>query len=144
MNVDNHHHVSHTHLFPSRHTVPSRAEVIGFLGNNLTLQFTFNSSVNFSEGNHYVIHKVTGTTKKITEFTQGKEGKQFSVHSETKSVSWYKTKLIMNDSGSYVASLVNGRSPAEKSNPVILNVQEPQTSSTGMILSSRNYTRDQH
>ncbi|XP_075896773.1 uncharacterized protein LOC142897972 isoform X2 [Nelusetta ayraudi] len=110
--------------------VPSRAEVIGILGNNVTLEFTFNSSGNFLQGDRVAFHKLNGTKIKIAEFKYGKEGRNFYVSSQTKSVSWYKTKLEMNDSGSYFASLFPNRGPAEKSQCVNLTVQELKTNST--------------
>lgn len=123
------------------HTVPSVADVYGFLGTNITLEFTFNSSVDLSQGGQIVIHKLNGYKKVAVAFLKPGKGDHF-LKPENKTLHWYKTELKMNDSGSYVASLL--RTHAEKSKLVILKVQEPDVSSTGMILSSRKYTRDQH
>lgn len=117
------------------HAVPSLGDVIGFLGTNITLEFTFNSSVNLLRGGQIVIHKLKDSGKvQVAFLTPGKE--DHSVYPQTKTLHWYKTELKMNDSGSYIASLLQKH--AEKSNLVILKVQEPSISSTGMISSSRN------
>lgn len=82
-----------------------------------------------------MIHKNKDSKRKVAEFAQGKEWGDFSVNPGKKSIYWYIPKLKVNDSGPYIASLVMGQGPAEKSKWVMLKVQEPITSTTGMMLS---------
>lgn len=125
-----------THFFSTDHTVPGLAKVIGSLGSNITLKFTFNSSVDLSQGGDIVIHKLKDSGKeRVASCTQGKGG-HFFVDPQTRTVYWDKTELKMTDSGTYTASIIQG--PATKSESVILKVEEPNISTTGRTLSTRN------
>lgn len=69
--------------------------------------------------------------ERVASRTQGKGG-HFHIDPQTRTVFWNKTQLKMNDSGTYTASVIQG--PAKRSESVILEVKEPNISSTGMTL----------
>lgn len=69
--------------------------------------------------------------KKIAEFKQG-NGDIFYVNPQNNSVFWRISKVKLNDSGNYWASLMEGH--VEKSESVKLTVQELNTGTTGRIL----------
>lgn len=104
--------------------------MIGFLGTNITIEFSFNSSVKLSQQSDILIHKLKDSRhEQVASLKSGKG--DISVNPQTKTVYWYKTELKMNDSGSYITSLFQPH--AIKSELVILKVKEPNISSTGMI-----------
>lgn len=118
----------HTSSFVSV-TVQSHTDVIGNLGNSITLEFTFSSHVQVKTDSHIVVHQMVTAVQKVAEYTEDKRSKAFYVHPENNSVSWHITSVTLNDTGSYWASVVSNI--ASKSNVVRVTIQEVTTTSTG-------------
>ncbi|XP_072245385.1 uncharacterized protein [Leuresthes tenuis] len=96
---------------------PGQANVTGILGNNITLQFTFN--VKIPKNISLAVYK-TGE-KKISEYPQFR--RCFEVFSKNSTVFYHITNLSWNNSEVYWASLFNSGA-AIVSNKVQLIVQE--------------------
>ncbi|XP_039457472.1 uncharacterized protein LOC116320210 isoform X2 [Oreochromis aureus] len=101
---------------------PSHAQVIGILGSNITLQFTFNVSI--TENSQIGIY--TTDEKKIDDFKSGKSS--FDIYPQKNSVFYHITNLTLSHSNTYWASLL-GVIPI-KSNEVQLFIEEKNTHST--------------
>lgn len=104
------------------HTDPSHAQVIGIFGSNITLQFTFNVSIN---DNSQIGIYITGE-KKIDDFKSGKGS--FVIYPQNNSVFYHITNLTQNHTNTYWASLFGGN--LRKSNEVKLTVEERNISCT--------------
>ncbi|XP_039889180.1 uncharacterized protein LOC120734412 isoform X2 [Simochromis diagramma] len=101
---------------------PSHAQVIGIFGSNITLQFTFNVSIN--ENSQIGIY-ITGE-KKIDDFKSGKGS--FVICPQNNSVFYHIINLTLNHTNTYWASLFGGN--LRKSNEVKLTVEERNISWT--------------
>ncbi|XP_035764127.1 uncharacterized protein LOC118454263 [Neolamprologus brichardi] len=101
---------------------PSHAQVIGIFGSNITLQFTFNVSIN--ENSQIGIY-ITGE-KKIDDFKSGKGS--FVIYPQNNSVFYHITNLTQNHTNTYWASLFVDN--LRKSNEVKLTVEERNISCT--------------
>lgn len=116
-------------LFFCLHTVQNHTEVTGFLGTNITLEFTFPCHVSIQNDSHIVVHQNLKQPKKVAEYTQGNRGDVFEVHPENNSVLWRIIGVRLNDSEDYRASLV--KTPVTKSNVVRVNIREAATNYIG-------------
>lgn len=115
-------------LFP--HTGPGGAKVIGTLGNNITLTFTFNeTAINYNS--HFAVYL---NDRKIAEYTGHRRfmlGDVFDIYQNT-SVRYHISKLYLNKSGSYRMTLFQDSTKLKESdNEVHLTVLRGNTSSTG-------------
>ncbi|KAM4549493.1 uncharacterized protein PAE49_017388 isoform 1-T2 [Odontesthes bonariensis] len=107
---------------------PGQANVTGILGNNITLEFTFN--VNITKDISFAVYK-TGE-KKISEYPRFRSC--FKVFPKNASVFYHITKLTQNNSEVYWASLFDPDiGPAITSNKVQLIVQEEENTTTDPI-----------
>ncbi|XP_005730323.1 uncharacterized protein LOC102209246 isoform X2 [Pundamilia nyererei] len=101
---------------------PSHAQVIGIFGSNITLQFTFNVSINV---NSQIGIYITGE-KKIDDFKSWKGS--FVICPQNNSVFYHIINLTLNHTNTYWASLFGGN--LRKSNEVKLTVEERNISCT--------------
>ncbi|KAL3977522.1 interferon regulatory factor 2-binding protein [Sarotherodon galilaeus] len=101
---------------------PSHAQVIGILGSNITLQFTFNVSI--TENSQIGIY--TTGFKKIDDLKSRKSF--FDIYPRNNSVFYHITNLTLSHSNTYCAILF-GAIPI-KSNEVQLFIEEKNTHST--------------
>ncbi|XP_008331687.1 uncharacterized protein LOC103395684 isoform X2 [Cynoglossus semilaevis] len=118
-------------LIATAHMVfgPGGAEVIGTLGNNITLTFTFNeTAINYNS--HFAVYL---NDRKIAEYTGHRRfmlGDVFDIYQNT-SVRYHISKLYLNKSGSYRMTLFQDSTKLKESdNEVHLTVLRGNTSST--------------
>ncbi|XP_042339791.1 uncharacterized protein LOC121941135 [Plectropomus leopardus] len=105
---------------------PSRAEVTGILGTNITLQFKFNVTVN--KNSYFAFYT---RNLKIAEYNGRSNSKRgdMNFYPNKTSVFCQITNLTRNHSGIYWATLLDSR-PAQESNKVELIVREENRNST--------------
>ncbi|XP_076008953.1 uncharacterized protein LOC143002638 isoform X2 [Genypterus blacodes] len=106
----------------------SRAEVTGFLGENITLEFTF-EKVTLNNDSYFALY--TNNTQKISECRQEKSCSQRhpcavdAKHTKA-SVQYCITNLSLNHSKFYWASVSTNSGPMTESNKVRLIVREEE------------------
>ncbi|XP_039985146.1 uncharacterized protein LOC120791068 [Xiphias gladius] len=107
---------------------PSKAEVTGILGSNITLQFRFNNTT-IHDDSHFAVY--TTGQKKIDEYSKHKcfSGKGH-LYPKNTSVLYHITNLKLNQSGTYWASLFMGSGLPKESDKVQLIVQKERRHST--------------
>ncbi|XP_057697820.1 uncharacterized protein LOC130919270 isoform X2 [Corythoichthys intestinalis] len=112
-------------LMISTHSVitgQSRAKITGILGDDITLQFTFNTSV--SNSSHFAIY-LEGNKK--AEYCPSKGCSRehgFHIYSENSHVFCLITNLTQGHSGTYWATLFPEGTPTQRSSRVHLIIQE--------------------
>ncbi len=110
-------------------------EVTGIVGNNITLQFTFN--VSLTNVSLFGVYKKDLTKNnsplKIDQFGKGTGKRAFDIYHTNSTVFWHITNLKLNDSQSYWLSMFDNTDFPKKSNVVQLIVREENRSSTGNL-----------
>ncbi|XP_020512153.2 uncharacterized protein [Labrus bergylta] len=112
----------------------SRTNVIGILGSNITLQFTFNISI--TNNSHFAIYRNVppDSQKKIAEYTNGqsKSGVHFNTYPQNNYVFCHIKNLSLSHGGPYWASFfMDSKGFPTESEKVLLIVLEESNNSTG-------------
>lgn len=103
-------------------------EVTGILGDNITLPFKFDTTL--QKNGHFGVYKNQSAKTKIAEYQNANEGEVFKVHLENNSVSWRIINLTLSDNESYWVSLFGKSGLTKESNVVRLIIREGNRSST--------------
>ncbi|MEQ2219157.1 hypothetical protein XENOCAPTIV_013375, partial [Xenoophorus captivus] len=97
---------------------PTHADVRGVVGQNISIQFTFNSSI--SSDSRIGVYKCTDKQQKISEYPNYKN--VFEIYPENSSIRFHLTNLSLNHTEIYWATLFK-TSTNEFSERVQLTVQ---------------------
>ncbi|XP_057697818.1 uncharacterized protein LOC130919270 isoform X1 [Corythoichthys intestinalis] len=131
-------------LMISTHSVitgQSRAKITGILGDDITLQFTFNTSV--SNSSHFAIY-LEGNKK--AEYCPSKGCSRehgFHIYSENSHVFCLITNLTQGHSGTYWATLFPEGTPTQRSSRVHLIIQEKSNNTVSGAQENKNTTKNQ-
>ncbi|XP_008404977.1 uncharacterized protein LOC103463424 [Poecilia reticulata] len=105
---------------------PSHADVIGIVGQNISLHFKFNTTV--TDKSHIAVYKCLEKEIKISEYPNYKN--EFKIHPEDSSIQFHITNLSLNHSETYWAILVVDLIKTHSKNEVKLIVQEDNLTTT--------------
>ncbi|XP_061682011.1 uncharacterized protein LOC133503973 [Syngnathoides biaculeatus] len=103
----------------------SREDVVGILGRNITLRFTFNTSI--TNSSHFVVYLMGNKTAEYCPRGDCPGKSSFEVYSKDSFVFCHITNLTQSHGGPYTAALLHKTRPAEKSSTVHLVVQEAKS-----------------
>uniref|UniRef100_A0A096LQ31 Immunoglobulin subtype domain-containing protein n=1 Tax=Poecilia formosa TaxID=48698 RepID=A0A096LQ31_POEFO len=105
---------------------PSHADVIGIVGQNISLHFKFNKTI--TDKSHIIVYKCPDKEIKISEYPYYKN--EFKIYPEDSSIHFHITNLSLNHSETYWAILVIDLITTLSKNKVKLIVQEDNLTTT--------------
>ncbi|KAK5606062.1 hypothetical protein CRENBAI_000925 [Crenichthys baileyi] len=107
------------------YTSPTHADVRGVVGQNISLQFTFNSSIR--NDSRIAVYKCTDKEQKISEYPNYKN--VFEIYPENSSIRFHLINLSLNHTEIYWATLFKNLK-SKNSEKVQLTVQEENRSTS--------------
>ncbi|XP_032426995.1 uncharacterized protein LOC116725201 [Xiphophorus hellerii] len=105
---------------------PSHADVIGTVGQNISLHFKFNTTI--TDKSRIAVYRCLEKQNKISEYPNYKN--EFKIYPEDSSIQFHITNLSLNHSETYWAILIMDLSKIHSKNEVKLIVQEEYLTTT--------------